>query len=915
MYGYGTSGYPMETNDYLFSVFGKYCEGAVYGSEIYGYCYRDFDDKKLRVICLNTSEGDSLNASYECSPAQLLWFAQTLKSVGAKTGWNVIVLGHYPLDYVGMHDATAVVKAYVNGSSITVNGTAVNFSGSNNAKFIANFHGHTHCFKVARLNELNVSTKKATEYDAWRVGIPNSGFYRNNHQEGPNAYGLYFEEETTYDKVNDGVNDTAFVVNVITPSEEVIHSFCYGAGYDRAIGYAGRVWHKITSNLSNCTMTSVSSSVEKGKPFTATITPNTHCAISSVIITMGGTDITSSCYSDGQINISSVTEDIVITAKATIALACTNQIPISTDASGAAYGWKKDVYFSSSDGTEAAKTNSYATGFIPAKMGDVVRLKNIKYELEATGSLLVSQQRMCFYDSNKNFLGFINSSSTYFHKRVYKNNNLVQFEIDNTHGDISASQIAYFRMNAAYIGDDSIITVNEEIKYADEANTCVIVNSLINATTNNNVSTIEKGSAYNATIAANNGYKIKSVTITMDGIDITSTAYSNGVISIGSVTGNIIIIVHAINESANYINLLPVATDTDGNIYNNKGYKENTYLSSGNEGTKNGVYCSGFIPVVIYDTIYFRNCTIPAADGCRIHFYDVNKNQLGGTKTDNINYGGFTWDDNGNLTSIQLAHRCAGDGNNDKIAYVRFCCDYIGDDSIVTVNEEIIDGAIYNITLELNNTASSNMANTIVENQSYTSTISTQAGYILDTITVTMGGVDITASVYSNGVINIPSVTGNVIITASAIIDNTISYINQLPISTDASGAIYNGKGYKEDTYLSSGNEGSRTGVYCTGFIPVKTNQYGTGIFYLKNVGMTNNQSNHRLCVYNADKTYAGHQWNTTLQGNPFNTYGEDGNISTIHIPPNKISEGSYIRLCCGYLGPDSIITSNEPIE
>ena len=178
-----------------------------------------------------------------------------------------------------------------------------------------------------------------------------------------------------------------------------------------------------------------------------------------------------------------------------------------------------------------------------------------------------------------------------------------------------------------------------------------------------------------------------------------------------------------------------------------------------------------------------------------------------------------------------------------------------------------------------------------------------------------MGGVDITTSVYSNGVINIPSVTGDVIITASAIIDNTVSYTNQLPISTDSGGAIYNGKGYKEDTYLTSGNEGTRTGVYCTGFIPIKTNQYGTGIFYLKNVGMTNNQSNHRLCIYNADKTFAGHQWNTTVQGNPFNTYGEDGNISIIHIPPNKFSEGSYIRLCCGYLGPDSIITSNEPIE
>ena len=39
--------------EYLYSAIGKYCEGAVYGSTEYGYCYRDFESKKLRVICLN----------------------------------------------------------------------------------------------------------------------------------------------------------------------------------------------------------------------------------------------------------------------------------------------------------------------------------------------------------------------------------------------------------------------------------------------------------------------------------------------------------------------------------------------------------------------------------------------------------------------------------------------------------------------------------------------------------------------------------------------------------------------------------------------------------------------------------------------------------------------------------------------
>ena len=144
-----------------------------------------------------------------------------------------------------------------------------------------------------------------------------------------------------------------------------------------------------------------------------------------------------------------------------------------------------------------------------------------------------------------------------------------------------------------------------------------------------------------------------------------------------------------------------------------------------------------------------------------------------------------------------------------------------------------------------------------------------------------------------------------------------VSYTNQLPISTDASDNIYNGKGWKENTYLSGGNDGTKAGTFATGFIPVASavNEYGTAYFYLKNVGMTNNQDGHRLCTYKADKTNIT-TYKTTIQGNPFMEYGSDGNISVIALPANVIStDVVYIRLCCGYLGEDSIITANEPIE
>lgn len=218
----------------LYGMVGAYNTGATMGSTTEGYCYRDFDVKKLRVICLNTAEGTEKEY---VSDAQKLWFANALKSVGAKSGWKVLILSHHPLDWGGVCILSNIVKAYVDGGSITVSsGNTVNFSGSNSAPILAAIHGHVHCFKAAKLN--SVSGSVGTEYNIWRVATPNMCFARNNeYGQNGNAeyYGIEFGETTTYAKTANSAKDTAFVVNVINPSAQKIYSFCYGAGYDREI--------------------------------------------------------------------------------------------------------------------------------------------------------------------------------------------------------------------------------------------------------------------------------------------------------------------------------------------------------------------------------------------------------------------------------------------------------------------------------------------------------------------------------------------------------------------------------------------------------------------------------------------------------------------------------------------------------
>ncbi len=222
----------------LYQMIGKYCDGATFGPTTAGYCYRDFDSKKLRVICLNTSESLTANTAStgHVSDAQAVWFAETLKAVGAKTGWRVLTLSHHPLDWSVVSVCSNIVKAYVTGGSITVGGKTVNFANANSAQFLCAFHGHVHCFKAAKLNSISGNT--ATEFNAWRVAIPNMCFSRNNEygQNGKGEYyGVEFGEETTYNKTAGTADDTTFVVNVINPAAQKIYSYCYGAGYDREI--------------------------------------------------------------------------------------------------------------------------------------------------------------------------------------------------------------------------------------------------------------------------------------------------------------------------------------------------------------------------------------------------------------------------------------------------------------------------------------------------------------------------------------------------------------------------------------------------------------------------------------------------------------------------------------------------------
>lgn len=78
-----------------------------------------------------------------------------------------------------------------------------------------------------------------------------------------------------------------------------------------------------------------------------------------------------------------------------------------------------------------------------------------------------------------------------------------------------------------------------------------VTNTLTHVTNSNDAVSVRDGSAYLAALTAETGYEIDSVTVTMGGTDVTSTAYtsSNNVVYIASVTGAIVITATATSET------------------------------------------------------------------------------------------------------------------------------------------------------------------------------------------------------------------------------------------------------------------------------------------------------------------------------------------------------------------------------
>lgn len=159
-------------------------------------------------------------------------------------------------------------------------------------------------------------------------------------------------------------------------------------------------------------------------------------------------------------------------------------------------------------------------------------------------------------------------------------------------------------------------------------------------------------------------------------------------------------------------------------------------------------------------------------------------------------------------------------------------------------------------------------------------------------------------------------------------------FVNQIPISTDTDGSIFNGTGYMKDARFTVDGDVAERGIlkqgagfYATGFIPIisGSSRYASGetVLYFKNMQVPLDSYTH-LFLYGLDKICIGMRWATSFSPatdglNPVYTLDENGYINSLDISAltgyYKQGEPLYIRLDMqGLIDENSIITVNEPI-
>lgn len=153
-----------------------------------------------------------------------------------------------------------------------------------------------------------------------------------------------------------------------------------------------------------------------------------------------------------------------------------------------------------------------------------------------------------------------------------------------------------------------------------------------------------------------------------------------------------LIIENFTSTEISFKNQIPLSTDKEGLIYNAIGYKKDVRINNAGEELESlSSYLTGFIPCTSGDIIRFKNLNISSSSSAyttlRIGFFDANKDSIAAPYWSvAVNSSEGSFDEDGTLISLVVPTYA-----NKVVAYARFSSYNINDESIITVNENIVE--------------------------------------------------------------------------------------------------------------------------------------------------------------------------------------------------------------------------------
>ena len=381
-----------------------YSDDVVWGSKIGGYFYKDYEDIKLRIISLNTNEINPIDTSNNHP-------SSSISITVDQCNWFINTLDMSGKDNAG--DWQILILSHqpldwwtydnVNRLSYIVNAYQKGATWTDST-VSCDFTGKNKAKIVGNIH----GHIHNLLHEPMFLGVANNAtktsVYRwatpNACYNRENQYDGVWQEPTTYSKTRNSAKDTSFVIYCLDLETYTMKAICYGAGYDRETTYAE-------------------------------------------IITF------------------------------------TNALPLSISSDGSPYnggqGWKTNTRLNSS-GAEAELTNWEATGFIKISGTSKIYFKNIDWNSDGA-----SKDYFAIYDSSfakiasDPFTGWVNTNGADIisQGKIQKdaNGNITYLDVSCLPianyagaGKDFGSRIAYFRMSACGITNDSIISIDNPIE-------------------------------------------------------------------------------------------------------------------------------------------------------------------------------------------------------------------------------------------------------------------------------------------------------------------------------------------------------------------------------------------------------------------------------------------------------------------